>query len=466
MQKKVLIVSLTLGVLLCILALALQLGGGKSPSLAPPDQAALEQAMAQLRERLAQVESERDSARQQVNQLQLELAALVEKGSEDQQVIKDLWAIVTNGPRPEEQHDAKDGDAKQAVADSDTGPKSREADRGTKYDIDSVKEMLAASGGDLEAALHQIVTTEGIDKLLEQFGDRAAYWAAAASLAADPQTALAYLEEASKLHPNSAAVLSSLVSAQIAADQIDESTLEYLSQLQSADPTNALGDCYEAYVQFENGDVAGALQALSQASDKGRFADDRISMLMARYDYLLDAGATDSVALGLSAFSLPLEHLGMIQQVRHQAMAQVETLSANGQYEEALAIARDVSNLGRTVSSSGRFLIHDRVGIALEQAGLSAQISLYQELGDLAQMQRADSMLGAAQERTATIDTMIQGFATVMANMTEDDLAGYVDSTILNGEFATLQNIPEIAAALNTTPAVPPDGAAATATSD
>ena len=43
---------------------------------------------------------------------------------------------------------------------------------------------------------------------------------------------------------------------------------------------------------------------------------------------------------------------------------------------------------------------------------------------------------------------MVQAFGGVMANMNDQDLADYVNGTILNGEFSTLQNIPEIAAAL------------------
>ena len=35
-----------------------------------------------------------------------------------------------------------------------------------------------------------------------------------------------------------------------------------------------------------------------------------------------------------------------------------------------------------------------------------------------------------------------------MPNMTEQEIADYVNDTILNGEFSTLQNLPEIAAAL------------------
>jgi hypothetical protein len=97
------------------------------------------------------------------------------------------------------------------------------------------------------------------------------------------------------------------------------------------------------------------------------------------------------------------------------------------------------------VSSSGRFLVHDRVGIDLQEAGLTEQRQIYAALGDTAKTQEIDSKLQAIQERAATIDTMAQSFGSVMANMTEEDLAAYVDGTILNGEFATLQNIPEIA---------------------
>jgi hypothetical protein len=46
------------------------------------------------------------------------------------------------------------------------------------------------------------------------------------------------------------------------------------------------------------------------------------------------------------------------------------------------------------------------------------------------------------------IDVMAQTFGGVMANMTEQDIAAYVDGTVLNGEFSTLQAIPEIADAL------------------
>jgi hypothetical protein len=265
-----------------------------------------------------------------------------------------------------------------------------------------------------------------------------------------------YLEEAAQLYPDSTAVLSALLGAQIAAGTIDASVLARAAELQKADPTNALGDCYAAYCQFQTGDIAGALQSLAQASAKGRFADDRIGMLTARYDYFLNEGASDPVALGMSAFTLPLEHLGMIRQVGHQAVEQVHSLSAAGQSDEALKLAQDVSTLGRTVSSSGRFLVHDRVGIAMEQAGLTAQRQIYDAQGDLPRVQAIDAKLQTLQDRSATIDTMARAFGPVMGSMTDEDLAAYVDSTILNGEFTTLQNLPAIAEALQQPRETPP----------
>jgi len=322
--------------------------------------------------------------------------------------------------------------------------------------------VLTASGGNLDAALHQIVTPDGMARTLEEHAGQPKYWTAAASLAPDQETALAYLQEAAKLYPDSPAVLSALVSAQVAAGRIDESTLAYANEFKRLDPTNALGDCYAARCQFERGDVLGALQSLAQAGAKGRFSDDRIGMLMTRYDYLLKEGVSEAAALGLSAFTLPLEHLAMIRQLGNQSMEQARAFAAAGQMNEALKIAQDTASVGQTVSSSGRFLVHDRVGIALQQVGLTEQRQIYAALGDTAKTREIDAKLLVIQERSATIDAMAQSFGSVMAKMTEADLAAYVDGTILNGEFATLQSIPEIAQALQQAQASGPKEAAQT----
>lgn len=455
MNMKVLVTGALLAALAGILILTVWLTGRGEPQPGPSEQAQLRRTITQMEERIRDAQTERDAARRQVAKLQLEISALADAREEDRRVIQDLWAMATAEARRDQAKRVADVNVAEATDEADQETPAQDQQQDAGYDIEAIKEILSASGGDLESVVRQIATPEAIRRMLEKYGDRPACWAAAASLAPDPETALAYLEEAAALYPDSPAVLSALVGARMAAGRMDESTLAYVRELQNADPTNALGDCYAAHCQFENGDIAAALQSLSQASVKGRFADDRIGMLMERYDCLLDEGASEAVALGLSAFTLPLEHLGMIRQMGQQSIEQAQTLSSGGRLEEALKIAQDVANVGKTVSSSGRFLLHDRVGIALQQAGLTEQQQIYSTLGDTHGMETVGTQLQAVQERSATVDTMIQGFGAVMASMTEEDWAGYVDSTILNGEFATLQNIPEIAQALNQTQPAP-----------
>ena len=448
-------------VLMGVLAVAMTTAQGKKVQAATAERDKLEQTVADLEGQIRQLQSQKKSAEQQVHQLQTAVATLTEKKNEDQQVIGDLWTLVAAGTRRPKEGDVEDRRPVPATEDK-KAPARPDERKDRKHDIDSIKRMLASSGGNLDAAVHQIVTTEQMAKTLQEHAGHPTYWAAAASLAPDQETGLAYLQEAAKLYPDSPAILSALVSAQMAAGRIDESTLAYASELKRLDPTNALGDCYAAQCQFERGDVLGALQSLAQAGAKGRFSDDRIGMLMARYDYLLNEGVSEAAALGLSAFTLPLEHLAMIRQMGNQSIEQARALAAAGRLDDALKIAQDTANVGHTVSSSGRFLIHDRVGIALQQAALTEQRQIYAARGDTAKTQEIDSKLQAIQERSATIDTMAQGFGSVMANMTEADLAAYVDGTILNGEFATLQNIPEIAQALQQAQASPPLQAAPT----
>ena len=444
-----------------IVVVSLKTTGAKKAQLATLEQQRLERALAELQGQIRELQSQKDSVEQQARQLQAAAATLAEKGKEDQQVIGDLWALVAAGKQVAKKTTVEDKKPAPATADK-KAPARRDEGKDRKHDLETIRQMLAASGGNLDAALHQIVTPDRMARILEEHPGQPNYWTAAASLAPDQEATLAYLQEAAKLYPDSPAVLSALVSAQVAAGRIDESTLAYADELKRLDPTNALGDCYAARCQFERGDVVGALQSLAQAGAKGRFSDDRIGMLMTRYDYLLNEGVSEATALGLSAFTLPLEHLGMIRQLGNQSLEQARAFAAAGQADNALKIAQDVASVGQTVSSSGRFLVHDRVGIALQQVGLTEQRQIYAALGDTAKTREIDAKLLVIQERSATIDAMAQSFGSVMAKMTEADLAAYVDGTILNGEFATLQSIPEIAQALQQAQASGPKEAAQT----
>ncbi|MGD8500258.1 MAG: hypothetical protein PVJ86_06405, partial [Phycisphaerales bacterium] len=154
------------------------------------------------------------------------------------------------------------------------------------------------------------------------------------------------------------------------------------------------------------------------------------------------------VAIGLSAFGMPLSHMGMLRQMGEHSMEQARAFSTAGQYEDALQIAQNVSNIGGSLSSSGRFIVYDRVGMAMQKSALEQQRQIYEGMGDIRQVQEIDVQLQAIDERSSMIDVMAQTFGVVMQRMTDQDIADYVDGVILNGEFSTLQDIPEIAEAL------------------
>jgi len=219
-------------------------------------------------------------------------------------------------------------------------------------------------------------------------------------------------------------------------------------ELERLDPTNALGDCYAAHCLFAEGDVPGALQALSQASAKGRFADGHIEAMMSQYDYLLNEGIPDVTALGLSFFSPPDDHWITIKQMERQSLAQADALLAAGQYDEALQIAQDVTNLGGAISSSGRFFLNDVMGISMQKAGLTEQRLIYEAQANIAQVQEVDERLIAIDDRMSQMRTMGQAFEGAMESMTDDDLANFVDGVIVNGEFEAMQTVPEVDEAL------------------
>ncbi|HUT47531.1 MAG TPA: hypothetical protein VMX36_14715 [Sedimentisphaerales bacterium] len=444
----IILISLITVICICFIALNVRSVGRISSATIELEQ--YKKTIADLEGQIKKVSSERDLAHQEVS-------SLLEQRKADQRVIENLREMMQQKDvgAVREPPLLKQDTKEQMVVEQSSGLLTEKQQQSVedvegeivKYDADMLREMMSSAGG-LEETIRRIVTSEGVDSTLQQHSDNPAHWVAAASLAQNPEGALEYLEEAAELYPDSSMALTSLVGAYITADRIDESTMAYIDQIKKVDPTNALADCYAAYCQFNKGDIEGALQSLSQASVKDRFADDSIDLLMARNDYFLSEGCSDSVALGLSAFDLPLSHMGMLREIGEYSMVQADTLYGTAQYEDALQVVRDISKLGGTLSSSGRFIISDRVGMALQISALEKAKQIYEALGDVTKTAEVDSQLQAVGDRSATINIMVQAFGGVMQNMTDQDLADYVNGTILNGEFSTLQDIPEIAEAL------------------
>jgi tetratricopeptide (TPR) repeat protein len=376
---------------------------------------------ARLQDRLRQATAEGVRLAQENRAWQKQALDLRQQREKDLVLIGQLWQMTQAG--------------KQMVE----SPSRKEA--GRKYTAADIKKLLESSGGNLDEVVRRILTPERLQATLQNHLEEPAYWAAVASLLADPDKAREHLEQAAARHPESAMVQAALIENQLARGQLDESTLAAIQALRRTDPNNALADCYEAYYRFSRGDGEGAVQALAAASDKDRFADHRLDLLMSRYQCLLENGCSDEIALGLSAFTLPFPHLSMFREVGEKAIQQAQALHSSGNDDQAVQIADYLLRAGRSLSASGRFIVYDRVGIGLQQAALDAKRQVYESAGSLSQLQEVNYQLGAINERSTQITDMANRFGTVLGHMTEADMAKYIDATILNGEFSTLQAV-------------------------
>ncbi|MBE7499047.1 MAG: hypothetical protein HS113_01800 [Verrucomicrobiales bacterium] len=346
---------------------------------------------------------------------------LTEERKGDRALIGQLWGLVHAGqPKP----DRPDVGGGAGV-----------------HDIGALRSLAAANGGDLSQVIQQILTPEALNATLQRHADQPAFWVAAASLCGEPAQALNYLESAASRFPESAIAQAALIEAKRALPEADEATLAAIANLRQADPTSSLADHYDAYFRFKEGDVAGAVQAVAAASEKDRFADHRLELLMSRYQCLRENGCSDGGALALSAFSLGFEHLPMLREVSQQALEQAQAAYAAGQLEPALGTADSVARIGRNLSASGRFIIYDRVGIHLQEAALLARRRFLEGAGNAYQVGETDFQLGAVRARSAQIGEMVSAFGGVLATMTDEGIVRYVESAVTHGEFSTLQGL-------------------------
>ncbi|MHC1765864.1 MAG: hypothetical protein AB9869_16460 [Verrucomicrobiia bacterium] len=374
-----------------------------------------------LEARLRAMEAERAQWTEESRAANERLRRLTEERNGDRALLAQLWGMVHAGsPGPD-------------------GKRSEKA--AARYDLTALKKMAGASGGDLNQVVRQVVTPEALNTSLQQHADQPACWVAAASLCGDRAQALQYLEAAASRFPGSALAQAALIEAKRDQRPVDASTWTAIQDLRNADPTGSLADHYEAYFRFQEGDTAGALQALAAASEKDRFADHRMELMMSRYQCLLENGCSDGGALALSAFSLGFEHLPMLREVSQKALEQAQAAYAAGDRERALTTADYVARIGRNLSASGRFIVYDRVGMEFQETALRAKRQFYGAADDALPVEEIDCQLGALQQRSAQIRDMTGAFGGILANLTDEGIVRYLEATIMHGEFTTLQDL-------------------------
>ena len=227
MPKRLYVAVISVVVTACLFLIILRPAGRKDTEAAASERQALQQIIEDLERRITEDELARDRADQKAQELEREVFSLLEEKQADRQMIQDLWTMLVAGTRRQGKRVPEKADANQPSK-TDRESVTQDSRGPVKYDAKAIKAIIASSGGDLEAALRKIMTTEGVNDVLQKHADQPAYWTAAASLAPDRETALEVLKEAARLHPESATVRAALVEAQLAAGALDESTLANL----------------------------------------------------------------------------------------------------------------------------------------------------------------------------------------------------------------------------------------------
>ena len=375
---------------------------------------ALEKQLAEAQAELKYQAAERQALADQIVGL--------DRGREgDRLLIKQLWELVRSAR------------SKRPAATNASGP--------GVYDIAKLKRMATDCGGNLDRVIHQVLTPDRLRATLERHANEAGFWVAAASMCTDPSEARQYLASAAARFPESSIAQAALIESKKNDSKADAATLAAIANLRKADPLSSLADHYEAYFLLKAGDTSAGLQALAAASEKDRFADHRLELLTARYQCLLENDCSDGGALALSAFTLSFDHLPMLRETSQKALEPVQAASAAGQTEQALQTIEYLLRIGRNLSASGRFIVYDRLGMELQTAALQTQRRLYESEGKAALAQEVEYQLGAVQARATQVNAMAANFGSVLERMSDQEIVSYIESTLMHGEFTTLQRM-------------------------
>jgi len=111
--------------------------------------------MDDLKEQILKAESQKNSANLKVGELQQEISALTEQRSSDRLIIQDLWKMLLHNTRATKEH-VQDQE-KTVKQDQEQTVQGAEEEL-IEYDAELVRELIE-SGGSLESAIRQIVTS-------------------------------------------------------------------------------------------------------------------------------------------------------------------------------------------------------------------------------------------------------------------------------------------------------------------
>jgi hypothetical protein len=247
-----------------------------------------------------------------------------------------------------------------------------------------------------------------------------------------------YLNEAATNFPNDPQV----ELAVLAHGAFPEDRRRWLDLFKASSPSNSLADYFSAEDHLKNGTPGAAINELLAASGKSQFdnfeTDSRLDA-EALYAY---AGKS-RVESGQAALAdISAEALPELATFKRLAMGmgdmQKQYLAA-GDADSAGNLAQMGMTLGNQLGSgeTGKYAINRLVGIATEAIALN-QLDPNTSY-DFLNGQTPGQVLQQLKEQKASYRELSTSFRAVYPQLTDEDLAGYVERSKINGELEAMR---------------------------
>ena len=260
-----------------------------------------------------------------------------------------------------------------------------------------------------------------------------------------------YLNEAATNFPNDPRVQIAVLSRYA----YPEERRKWLDEFKQSSPSNSLADYFSAQNYFQEGKTEEALQDLLAASGKPQFDNHALENQLDTEELYSDAGKTarESATLGLSSMAQESSpQLGIAKQVAQGIAEVMKQKSAAGDAEATGQLAQLGLGLSDKLNSgdSGKFLINQLVGMATEQVMLRQldKNTTYDFLGGKTPAQVSAELKQQKKD-------FIQGFPNFQAvegQMTDAEMASYVQRMKIYGETAALKWAAELHPPTDTQP--------------
>ena len=232
--------------------------------------------------------------------------------------------------------------------------------------------------------------------------------------------------------------------AVLTSDAFPDERRKWLEAFKASSPGNSLANYLSAADYFKNGSPDDAMQELLAASGKTELQNYAMEALLNGEELWTDAGKSARETASFAMSDMAEENMPQLSSYKVVARGIGDLLKqklAAGHTESAVNLAQLGLDLAGKINSgdSGKFLINQLVGIAVEQSSLSQlnQNTAYDFLGAQTPVQAAEEL----KRQKAEFSKLIQDFgpAQMQMIMSDSETASYMQRLKIYGELEAMR---------------------------